>query len=104
MSGLQKQEQDLAGPHSLRRQASFPGVDVDEYRGTDVYEEVWGVITVVLGPKRMFMRSIFRGGVGHPIFGPARTAPPPPPPVVANYQCNARLKGTRVSPKTRLYF
>lgn len=42
MQALQEQDEDLAGAHSLRDEAALPGVGVDEYRGENVHQQIWG--------------------------------------------------------------
>lgn len=42
MQALQEQDQDLTGAYSLCNEAALPGVGVDEYRGKNVHQQIWG--------------------------------------------------------------
>ncbi|EKD17104.1 DNA-directed RNA polymerase II subunit RPB2 [Drepanopeziza brunnea f. sp. 'multigermtubi' MB_m1] len=41
MQTMQEQDQDLANPHAIRREAALPRTGVDEYRSSDVHHEIW---------------------------------------------------------------
>lgn len=60
MSALQKQDQDLPDPYSLRGEVAIPGVGLYEYCGKNVHEEIRDLSPLIYFSKSVRLKIMRR--------------------------------------------